>query len=448
MKNILKIAAFTCGFAGIMGISSCSGEDAVIPANPGLPEAVNITTEKIIYEANPRMYGEDDGLVALKGKLAEIKDYGTDILWVMPINTPGEEKSIGSPYCIKDFNSVNPRLGTKADFKSLVDDAHSLGMEVILDWVANHTAWDCPWITEHPDWYVRDAEGNILSPGDWTDVAELNYDNKDMRAAMIAAMKGWVTETGINGFRLDNTEGVPDDFWKEAIETLRQSNPNLFILAETSYPNAYAYGANMIYGWHFATDLSGLFNGTASQGELVNAVKEEIEQTPDNNATRIMRYSVNHDIAAEKSIAQLFGNEEGAEAAYAIALFCGGTPMFYTSQLCNYSGTASFFTYSDADFNGARIASVKKMNQIFKSTADIRRGVLSTLQAGKCVLMEYQLGESYLILAANPNNREFEVKMPIEVSGLKVSELVSGTETVMPVAETLQPYQYKIYKRQ
>ncbi|MBD5358380.1 MAG: alpha-amylase [Bacteroides sp.] len=447
MKNLFNIAAFTCGIAGILGATSCSGDDAVIPTNPKEPAAVNVTTEKIIYEANPRMYGEQGGLVALNGKLSEIKDYGTDIVWVMPINTPGEEKSIGSPYCIKDFNGVNPRLGTKADFKALVDNAHSLGMEVILDWVANHTAWDCPWVTEHPDWYVHDEEGNIVSPGDWADVAELNYDNKDMRAAMIAAMKSWVSETGINGFRLDNTEGVPDDFWKEAIETLRQSNPDLFILAETSYPNAYAYGANMIYGWHFATDLSGLFNGSASQGELVNAVKEEIEQTPDDNATRIMRYSVNHDIAAEKSIAQLFGTEEGAEAAYAIALFCGGTPMFYTSQLCNYTGTASFFTYESADFNSAKIAGVKKLNQIFKSTAEIRQGQLSTFQAGKCVLMEYQLGNSHLVIAANPNNREFEVKMPIEVAGLSVKELVSDMESVMPVAATLQPYEYRIYQR-
>lgn len=427
--------------------SSCSDDSAEIPANPPQPVAVNKTTEKIIYEANPRMYGEEGGLVALRERLSDIKDYGTDILWVMPVNTPGEEKSIGSPYCVKDYSTVNPRLGTMEDFIALVDGAHRLGMEVILDWVANHTAWDCPWITEHPDWYVHDANGDIASPGSWSDVAELNYDNKEMRAAMISEMRGWVTGTGIDGFRLDNTEGVPDDFWAEAITSLRQTKPDLFILAETSYPNAYAYGADMIYGWSFATDLTGLFNGSKTQAELVNEINEGIAQTPDDNATRIMHYSINHDIAAEKSVTQLYGDEAGAEAAYAIALFMGGTPMFYTSQLIDYQGTASFFTYGNSVFNNDKIASVKRMNSIFKATSDLRQGEMRKYQAGKCVLLEYALGDSRLILVANPDNKAFEVKMPIETAGMTVTELVSGTQTTLPVAETIEPHQYKIYRK-
>lgn len=446
MKKIFS-KYIICAVGGMMVISSCSGNDAVIPANPEQPVAVNVTTEKIIYEANPRMYDEQNGLVTLTEKLPEIKDMGTDIVWVMPINTPGEEKSIGSPYCIKDYSTVNAQLGTKADFITLVDAAHKLGMEVILDWVANHTAWDCPWITSHPEWYVHDANGDIVAPGTWTDVAELDYDNTEMRSTMINLMKSWVTETGIDGFRLDNTEGVPDDFWAEAITALRQTKPDLFILAETSYPNAYAYGADMIYGWQFATGLSELFTGKATQEELVNAVNEEIEQIPDDNATRIMRYSVNHDIAAEKSVEQLFGSENGAEAAYAIALFTGGTPMFYTSQLIDYQGTASFFTYEASTFNSAKIAIVKNINEIFKATADIRQGKLLKYQAGKCVLLEYVLGDSLLVLAANPNDQAFEVKMPIEVAGLTVTDMISGVQTTMPVAETLEPYQYKIYRK-
>lgn len=444
MKKIFGINLLYA-MLGAAALSSCAGEEAVIPENPVAPAPVSVTTQKIIYEANPRMYGTQDGLINLKAQLGQIRDYGTDMIWVMPVNTPGDLNSIGSPYCVKDYATVNPRLGTKQDFLNLVNEAHNLGMEVILDWIANHTAWDCPWITQHPDWYVRNASGDIVSPSGWTDVAELNYDNSAMRAAMIAEMRAWVTSTGIDGFRLDNADGVPDDFWKECIDALRETKSDLFILAETTRSAAYEYGANMIYGWHFADELSDLFNGKATQSDLVSAVEDDVQQTPDNDATRIMHYSVNHDTAAEKSIQQLFGTQEGAEAAYAIALFMGGTPMFYTSQLIDYQGTASFFTYQNSTFNPDKIAAVKKINAAFKATADVRQGELNQLLAGKCVELQYKLGDSHLVLVANPTGKSFEVKMPIEVAGLKVKELISGQETVMPVAETLEPYSYRIY---
>lgn len=444
MKNIFS-TSILCALFGVAALTSCSGEEVVIPDNPETPVAVNKTTSKIIYEANPRMYGTQDGLVAIKNQLSQIKDYGTDIIWVMPIQTPGELNAIGSPYCVRDFSTVNPKLGTMQDFLSLVNDAHAQGMQVILDWVANHTAWDCAWVSQHPDWYVRNAQGEIQSPSGWTDVAELNYDNADMRAQMIAEMKYWVANTGIDGFRLDNTDGVPDDFWAECISALRAVKSDLFILAETSRTEAYDWGADMIYGWHFASDLTGLFNGKANQSDLVSCVKDDAEQTPDDNATRIMHYSINHDTAAENTIQELYGSQEGAEAAYAIALFMGGTPMFYTSQLIDYSGKASFFTYQNSTFNSDKIAAVKRINSIFKTTAEVRQGELSQLIAGKCVLLQYELGDSHLVLAANPTSKAFEVKMPIEVAGLQVKDLVSGQDVTMPVAETLEPYAYKLY---
>ena len=145
----------------------------------------------------------------------------------MTVYTPaGYEKGKNSPYCISNYTAVAPEFGTIDDFKNLAKVCHEHQMAIILDWVANHTAWDHPWLKEHPDWYTHDEETDTIihpRPWDWLDVADLNYDSRDMRRAMIDAMKFWITEVGIDGFRCDVADGVPADFWKEAIDELRQA---------------------------------------------------------------------------------------------------------------------------------------------------------------------------------------------------------------------------------
>ena len=136
-------------------MGSCSSNDEPeIPVNPENPTESEAAGTMVIYEANPRFFATDNCLNAINARLDEIKELGTTVLWIMPVCEPGELKSVGSPYCIKDYKAVNQRYGTGADLKSLVDNAHSKGMDVILDWVANHTSWDNKWITEHPDWYT------------------------------------------------------------------------------------------------------------------------------------------------------------------------------------------------------------------------------------------------------------------------------------------------------
>lgn len=444
-KLILSILAASAGMASL---TSCSGEEVVIPDNPESPTAVYTSTDKIIYEANPRMYSAQNGLKAIYDQLADIRDYGTDILWIMPATEPGiDAKSIGSPYCVKNYNAIDPKLGNMDDFKNIVTKSHSLGMSVILDWVANHTSWDNAWITYHPDWYVQNAKGEIQSPSGWTDVAELNYDNKDMRAAMIEAMRKWITDTGIDGFRLDNTEGVPDDFWKECIASLRKTKQDLFILAETPKANAFDYGADMIYGWAFADELAGVFTAKNNATQLINQVNEEIAKTTDGDLTRIMRYSLNHDTASENAIANLFVNDKGAEAAYALALFMGGTPMFYTAQLTDYNGKASFFTYHQANFNNDKIAAIKKLNAIFKNTSEVRKGDISVFYSGKAITMQHTLNDKALLIMVNPTASAISAKTPIALAGGKVQDLITNVETTLPDAVSLDPYQYVIYSK-
>ena len=155
-----------------------------------------------IYEVNIRQFTNEGSINAFRKHLPRLKEMGVDILWIMPIHPIGEvnrKGTLGSYYAVKDYKQINPEFGSIEDLQNLVDEAHDLGMYVILDWVANHSAWDNPWATRHPDWYKKDDDGNFVSPYDWTDVIAFDYSNPVLRDSMMDALKFWVSETDIDG---------------------------------------------------------------------------------------------------------------------------------------------------------------------------------------------------------------------------------------------------------
>ena len=229
-----------------------------------------------IYEVNLRQYTSDGTINSFKKKLPKLKELGVDILWFMPLQpigiknrkavgdsfvedfpNPDYDKYWGSPYSISDYKQVNPRYGTLSEFKELIKLCHELDMKVVLDLVANHTAWDNSWIIDHPEWYTHDSTGKITDPiGEdgkswgWTDVADLNYDNDKMRKAMTDAMSFWIKECDIDGFRCDVAMEVPVDFWNEASKQLNQIKP-IFMLAESEAhkPRMFDSAFDAYYGW-------------------------------------------------------------------------------------------------------------------------------------------------------------------------------------------------------
>ena len=224
-------------------LMSCSEDDtkaAVSPYEQYGDAFANMPQKQdaIIYQVNVRSFSEQGTLNGVREKLGYIKELGANVLYLMPIYPIGQVNqagAAGSPYAVKNYKEVNSTMGTLEDLRALVNEAHSMDMAVILDWVANHTAFDNPWITEHPEWYLRDEEGNILSPPgtNWNDVAQLEYDNNEMRAAMIDAMSYWVYNANIDGFRCDAADFVGQGFWTEAISAVRSTkNQDLVRLAE------------------------------------------------------------------------------------------------------------------------------------------------------------------------------------------------------------------------
>ena len=248
-----------------------------------------------IYEVNLRQYGVNSSFKGFQNELKRLRDMGVEILWFMPI-TPISVKdrkgTLGSYYAVKDYRAVNPEYGNMFDWKELVHKAHELGFKVITDWVPNHSGADHSWLTSHPDFYKRDSAGNAVSAYDWTDTRKLNYDNRELRDTMIAAMKFWVDSTGIDGFRCDVAGEVPTDFWKECISTLRKSK-ELFFLAEADKAELHNAGFDASYGWSVMNVLYGIYPGKTNL-KMLDATLDSLEKVLPPDAMR-MYFTTNHD---------------------------------------------------------------------------------------------------------------------------------------------------------
>lgn len=306
--------------------------------------------DAVIYEVNVRQYTPEGTFAALQEHLPRLDALGVDILWLMPIQPIGRAErkgSLGSYYSVADYTAVNPEFGTDADFATFVDAAHAHGMKVILDWVANHTAFDHPWTVEHPDFYTRRPDGSISvaidnegRETDWTDVADLDFDNREMRRAMIAEMRWWLDTFGIDGFRCDVAGFIPYDFWDEVHTALTAADPELFMLAEWEDPALHEW-FDMTYGWEFHHLLNLLARGEQPVAALDEYLaKHDSTYPPD--AYR-MYFTTNHD---ENSWNGSEFERMGANHAPAFILsatFQNSMPLIYTGQEAGLSKRLRFF---------------------------------------------------------------------------------------------------------
>ncbi|MFW5947610.1 MAG: alpha-amylase family glycosyl hydrolase [Gemmatimonadota bacterium] len=294
-----------------------------------------------LYEVFVRDFSSTGDFQGVIDGLDRIEAAGAEVVWLMPIFPVGEANrkgTLGSPYSVRDYRAVNPRFGTEEDFRDLVDAVHSRGMKLILDWVPNHTAWDHDWVTEHPGYYARDAAGEMTVPRDlegnltdWTDVVELDYSNPELRRAMTDAMKYWVEEFGIDGFRVDVAGHIPPDFYREAIPELRAAaGHDLLMLAEWDEPWLHEVGFDLTYPWSSYARLKRVWDG-APAVQFVGEEIEELARIPDGGYR--MRMTTNHDETAwDAPPVELFGGVAGARAAFVAMALLPGPPLLYNGQ--------------------------------------------------------------------------------------------------------------------
>ena len=279
--------------------------------------AVPNAEQVVMYEVNLRALEPNPNLQGVIQKLAHIKSLGTNVLWLMPIYPIGQLRGINSPYCVRDYQSVGLEYGSLADLRQLTDSAHALGMAVILDWVANHTAWDHPWMA-NDGWYSTNTLGDVIHPPgtNWLDVADLNFSNSDMRRAIQDAMKFWLLEANIDGFRCDYADGVPFDFWQETWLDLRTiPNRSFLFLAEGDRANHFNAGFDLAFSWRWYNALKQVYAGQSVQ-RLIDADNQEYQNAP--AGTAWLRFTTNHDESAwDATPMSLFGGVQGALAASA-----------------------------------------------------------------------------------------------------------------------------------
>lgn len=299
----------------------------------------------VVYEMNLRQYTPEGTFAAAQAQLPRLKELGIDIVWLMPIHpigVEGRKGTLGSYYSVKDYCDVNPEYGTIADFDNFLAEAHRLGLRVIIDWVANHTSPDAKWVNEAPaDWYERDAEGNTTYTADWTDTANLNYDNPDMVAEMVKSMRFWM-ERGLDGFRCDMACEVPLEFWRDAIAGLRADYPQMYMLAEGENPNLHTLsGFNASYSWELHHLMNAMAQGRKNVNDLLEYLKKDSKVFP-SDAFRLM-FTSNHD---ENSWAGTeFERMGDAVKVMALLTFTlpKGQPLLYTGQEIGWNKRFEFF---------------------------------------------------------------------------------------------------------
>ena len=443
----------------LMFTTSCAKDDPIVINPPvdkdtieyyGTPfDKVPETSDIVMYEVNLRSFSNEGTFNGVSRRLDSISALGVNVIWLMPIYPIGKLKGVGSPYAISDYLSVNPEFGTLSDLRALVDKAHELDMAVILDWVANHTAWDHEWILNE-GWYTKDDNGNIVSPNGWNDVADLNFGNADMQEAMIEAMKHWVYTANIDGFRCDYTDGVPVDFWKKALDELNKiPDRELIFFAEGTRVQNYQAGFELNFGWNFYGSLKGIFNENKSVSQIYTAHTNDYQPIP--AGSHMLHFITNHDDNAwDDTPDKIFQSQEGAMAAFVLSAYVGGVPLIYNGQEIGYPYKLSFFTKTPINWNlNPEIKEVYKKVIAIRNTGEaVKKGALvSYKNSNDVAAFERISGTEEVLVLVNVRNKTVDYQLPAEIANTNWTNQMNQASLPLETKLQLAPFEFLILKK-
>lgn len=424
--------------------------------------------DAVIYEIFERQYSQKGDFNSITNDLDRLQNLGVTVLWLMPIHPIGKEKSkgtIGSPYAAKDYYAINPDYGTKADLQKLISEAHKRGMKVIIDIVANHTAWDSV-LMKDKSFYTQDKAGKIIPPvPDWADVADLNYDNPELRKYMTEMLKSWIRDYDLDGFRCDVAGFVPTDFWETARTELEKIKPNIVMLAEWNSPDLLTKAFDLDYSWSIHSALTEVLQGTKPAAEIRRVWEEDRAKFPKNALH--MRFSDNHD---ERRAIARFG-ERGALAAQALAFTLDGVPLVYNGMEngdTTESGAPALFEklpifWQIADRRPEFPKFYKAMIALRKNSIALRRGDLTWLKnsdENRVLTFTRKSGAEEILVAINMSNAPFfgtieasgnfeeitpDIAPPLPPDDDK-AKAKPKTNVALPVL-TLDVFGYRIFRR-
>ena len=425
---------------------------------------INIATtpkwahDAVIYEVNLRQFTPSGTLNEFTPQLERLKDLGVKILWFMPVQPIGiknRKGSLGSYYAVRDYMALNPEYGSMEDWIKMVNKAHQLGMKVIIDWVANHTAYDHHWTVSNPEFYNKDEKGNIIPPvADWHDVADLNFDNRELRNAMIEAMKFWLRATDIDGFRCDVAEMVPTDFWQDCARELRSTKRDIFMLAEGEKAELHNKAFDMTYAWGVLHPMNDIAAGKKTVKALDDYLKEQ-ENFP-KSAVR-MYFTSNHDENTwNGSNWEKMGEKSKTFAALTYAF--KGMPLIYSGQEADMRKRLKFFDKDTIDFSKLPLLDFYQRLNKLKATEP---ALLTGEEGGELIRLNTGADEqvfavirkkdaSKVLFIFNLSDKKVKAKMDnADLAGDWISIFDSAGKPVAFKAQyssTLEPWSYQVLR--
>ena len=381
-----------------------------------------------IYEVFVTDFSPSGDFQGLIRGLGRIQALGTNVIWLMPIQPLGvlnHKGTLGSPYAIRDYLAIDSAFGTPADFRALVRAVHERGMKIIIDWVPDHTSWDNVWVTQHPDYYVRDAHGNLTVPIDpqghptnWSDVVQLDYHNPALRAAMIDAMSYWLREYDIDGFRVDAAGFVTPDFWREAVPAVRAAvRRPILLLAEWGDIEWNRLGFDLTYPWSSYGRLKAVWRGAPADG-FVRSEVTDLQTMPPTGER--MRFTTNHDETANGDPpVTLFRGADGARAAYVAMALLPGRPLLYNGQEVESPQVLGLFERQPVDWNQPHAAEARafytRIAHLATTDSSFVSGSFSAMTTDDSVdVIAYRRGAAVVLV----NARDRAIR--VAVSGLGV----------------------------
>ena len=413
----------------------------------------------ILYEMNIRQFTTEGTFRAASERLPFLRSIGVDAIWLMPIYPIGEEDrkgSLGSYYSIRDYKGVNREFGSEADLRDFITKAHALGIKILFDWVANHTARDARWISECPvDWYERDSEGRAKVPWDWSDTAKLNYANREVWRGQIDAMRYWVEQFGIDGFRCDMAMLVPIEFWQEASAELHSIKSDIFMLAEAEEDNLFEGAFNMSYQWNIHHIMCDIAKGARRVWDLRNAMHAERQRYP-REAMRLS-FTSNHDENSWSGSEQSrFGR--ALEVMTAMTFLMPSTmPLIYTGQEVGYDHSFAFF---DRDPIPEELYKEGYATELYRRLADLKhsqraldsgeRGgdVIEIENNAKDCMMTFvrEVADSRVVAIVNLSPYTIHADFRTGIYAGKYRDAISGERVILDehVERDIAPWHYQI----
>lgn len=474
MKKILFFSLIA-GVASLFSVGCNKKADKATPERDSTYTTVNHpewSRNAVIYEVNLRQYTPSASVKEFGTHLPRLKELGVDILWFMPIHPISEvnrKGELGSYYAVKDYKAFNPEFGTIEEFKEVVDSAHALGMKVILDWVPNHTGCDNAWVAEHPEWYSKNEKGEMYGPFDWTDVYELNYDNQEMRNAMIDALKFWLTDINVDGYRCDVAGEVPTDFWEEARPQLDAVKPELFMLAEASKPELQKHAFNMGYNWPMK-DLFSEIAATSGQykfkkdGEPMRTFPQKYAIAIDSlladqaanypKDSYLMNMITNHDLNSwEGTEFERLGDLQKAFAVLSYTL--PGMPLIYTGQETGMNRAFEFFKKDKApewEPRNEYFTFYQKLNELKHSQEALNAGEAGgemkryPTQCHSIYAFSREKGDSKVFVVVNLGAHADYISFSGAVPAFPdMEELFTGRKAAIPEDTLLGPGEFLVF---